>query len=194
MTPSRTRIENLPPLARRSGHQRQQREDSAFAAVVCAQNEHDVFERHHHQQRPEDQRDDAEDVGSRRRPLANGAERDGKGVERARADIAEHDTEGGQREKQGIVGAARKIALIGVGRRRRRGGDSKCRRGAAAEGNHRRRPQTEGEVRLALSQVVVTTSAYDGGACAYPRCRYFRDPEGRLPALPSPWFARTLCR
>ena len=79
--------------------QRQQRQDAAFAIVVGAQNEDDVFERDHRHQRPEDQRHHPEDVGGGRRGMAGGAQGDGKGVERARADIAEHHAERGEREE-----------------------------------------------------------------------------------------------
>src|SRR5215471_117032 len=44
-----------PRTIRNSLHQRQQRQDSAFAVVVGAQDEDDVFERHHRHQRPEDE-------------------------------------------------------------------------------------------------------------------------------------------
>ena len=80
-------------------HQGQQRQDAAFAIVIGAQDEDDVFERDHHHQRPEDQRDDPEDVGGDRRGMAGGIQGDGKGVERARADIAEHDAKRGEREE-----------------------------------------------------------------------------------------------
>src|SRR5262249_38567768 len=58
--------------------QRQQRKDSAFAVVVGAQDEDDVFERYHRHQRPEDQRDDPKDVGCGRDRMPGGAQRDGK--------------------------------------------------------------------------------------------------------------------
>ena len=75
---------------------RQQRQDAALAIVIGAQDEDDVFERDHHHQRPEDQRYHPDDVGSVRRGMAGGIQRDGKGVERARADIAEHHAERGE--------------------------------------------------------------------------------------------------
>ena len=80
-------------------HQGQQRQNAAFAIVVGTQNEDDVFERDHRHQRPEDQRHHPQDVGGNRRGMAGGIQGDGKGVERARADIAEHDAKRGEREE-----------------------------------------------------------------------------------------------
>ena len=80
-------------------HQGQQRQNAAFAIVVGTQNEHDVFERDHRHQRPEDQRHHPQDIGGNRRGMAGGIQGDGKGVERARADIAEHDAKRGEREE-----------------------------------------------------------------------------------------------
>jgi hypothetical protein len=39
------------------------------------------------------------DIGGNRRGMAGGIQGDGKGVERARADIAEHDAKRGEREE-----------------------------------------------------------------------------------------------
>jgi hypothetical protein len=80
-------------------HQGQQRQNAAFAIVVGTQNEDDVFERDHRHQRPEDQRHHPQDIGGNRRGMAGGIQGDGKGVERARADIAEHDAKRGEREE-----------------------------------------------------------------------------------------------
>ena len=52
--------------------------------------------RHHHDECPEDERDDGHDVGRCRHGVAGGVERDGEGVERAGADVAEHHAERGQ--------------------------------------------------------------------------------------------------
>jgi hypothetical protein len=49
--------------------------------------------------RPEDQRHHPQDIGGNRRGMAGGIQGDGKGVERARADIAEHDAKRGEREE-----------------------------------------------------------------------------------------------
>jgi hypothetical protein len=53
--------------------QRQHRDQAAFAVVVGAQDQHHVLERHDHGQRPEHQRQDAQDVlgVSGTRPCAN---------------------------------------------------------------------------------------------------------------------------
>jgi hypothetical protein len=80
-------------------HKGQQRQNAAFAIVIGAQNEDDVFERDHRHQRPEDQRHHPKDIGSSRRGMAGGIQGDRKGVERARADIAEHDAKRGEREE-----------------------------------------------------------------------------------------------
>src|SRR5262245_16880079 len=100
-------------------HQRQQRQDSAFAVVVGAQDEDDVFERHHRHQRPEDERDDPEDVDRGRDGMAGGAQRDGQGIERARADIAEHDAGRGEREEPGIALMVQFAAVGRIGARSR---------------------------------------------------------------------------
>ena len=47
-------------------HQGQQRQNAAFAVVVGAQDEDDVFERHYHHERPENERHDPENIGRRR--------------------------------------------------------------------------------------------------------------------------------
>jgi len=92
--------------------QRQQREDSAFAVVVGAHDEDDVFERHHRHQRPEDERDDPKDVGCGRDRMPGGAQRDGKRIERTRADIAEHDADRGEREEDRTALVAQ-LAAVG---------------------------------------------------------------------------------
>ena len=45
------------------GDQREQCQDTALAVIVGPQHEDDVFQRDHHGERPENQRDDPEDVG-----------------------------------------------------------------------------------------------------------------------------------
>ena len=78
------------PSAERPLRQRHQRQRAAFALVVGTHDENDVLDRHDDDQGPEHQRDDAKD----RRltdPAANVRERGPHGVERAGADIAEHD-------------------------------------------------------------------------------------------------------
>ena len=86
------------------GHQG---EDAAFAAVIGAHDQHDVFDRDHQDQRPEDQREDAQylprgDAGGFEM-LHTGLE----GVERAGADIAIDDAEHADdgTDPQGRLGA-----------------------------------------------------------------------------------------
>ena len=75
--------------------QRHQRHDAAFAAVVGAQHESHVFDGNHENQRPEDQRQNAEDV-FRRGGDALAGEAFAQGIQRAGADIAVYHAQGGQ--------------------------------------------------------------------------------------------------
>ena len=77
-----------------------QRHDAAFAAVVGAHDQHHVFQRHHDHQRPEDRRQPADDIGGGERDAVIGREGFLDRVERARADVAEHDAERGERERR----------------------------------------------------------------------------------------------
>jgi hypothetical protein len=84
--------------------EREEREDPPFTAVVGAHDERDVLDRHGEDERPQDERDDAEEVGvAEGRALRVG--RDLEGVEGARPDIAEDDADGGGRggEEGGFV-------------------------------------------------------------------------------------------
>ena len=77
-------------------HQRGQRQKPALAAVVGAHDDEDVFDRDDQHQRPDDQRERAED-----RVLAQIAEIDERlahGIERRGADIAVDDAERGDRQ------------------------------------------------------------------------------------------------
>ena len=85
--------------AGRAQHQRGQRQQAAFAAVVGAHDDRDVFDRDDQHQRPEDQRQRAEDrvvagIVECQQRLANGIERRG-------ADVAIDDAEGGDRQIAG---------------------------------------------------------------------------------------------
>ncbi len=104
------------PLRHRGGGQRQHRDEAAFAVVVGAQDQHDVLQRHDDRERPEHQRQHAVDVlfGERHPPVGEDLlER----VQRARADVAVHDTDGAQRERR----EAGSGTGLGHGRPRRRG-------------------------------------------------------------------------
>ena len=74
--------------------QRRQGENAAFAVVIHTHGEHDVFQRGDDDQRPDDQRQRAEDF--RRRLTRSDIEHGLHCVERAGADVAKHDTEGSQ--------------------------------------------------------------------------------------------------
>ena len=99
------------PFASTAGaaqRQRGKRKQSAFAAVVGAHDDEHVFHRDHQHQRPDDQRERAENG-----TLAQIAEinkRLADGVERRGADIAIDDAERGDRQAR--AGAQVKIALL----------------------------------------------------------------------------------
>jgi hypothetical protein len=84
-----------PERALRQSHQR---EHPALALVVSAHDEEDVFQRHHQKQRPERQRHHAEDGGASHRVFGRLTHGRLEGVERAGADIAEHDANGADRQ------------------------------------------------------------------------------------------------
>ena len=97
---------------RRAQYQRGQRQQAALAAIVGAHDDDDVFDGHDQDQRPEDQRQRAEN-----RVLADpaiGEQRLLGGIERRGADIAEHDAERRQRQ---AAGAARSFGRIAIGKR-----------------------------------------------------------------------------
>ena len=75
--------------------QRDERHDAALAVVVGAHHERDVGQRDDDHHRPEDQRDDAEHVlrADRHRVGVARVEDRLEGVDRAGADVAEHDPE-----------------------------------------------------------------------------------------------------
>ena len=79
---------------RRAMGQRRQRQHAAFAIIVGAHDEDDIFDRHHDHQRPEDQRQRAIDGRRRRAAAPPAASADlAHGIKRAGADIAEHDAQ-----------------------------------------------------------------------------------------------------
>ena len=80
--------------------QRRQREDAAFALVVGAHHDRDVLDRDDDQQRVDDQRQHAEHVLVRRRHRVRAEEALAHRVERAGADVAVDDADGGQRERE----------------------------------------------------------------------------------------------
>ena len=123
---------HAPPRVRRASlllkDEREQREDSALAAVVGSHDEDDVLDRDDEAEEPDDQRQDAVDVGRRRRDrmLLRG-EALLKRVQRARADVAVDDAERGQREdREALAGGMRLdvMALRAAPRRESRSGAS----------------------------------------------------------------------
>jgi hypothetical protein len=82
-------------------------EDAALAVVVGAQDEDAVLDRDDEDERPEDERQHAEDVGGRRGDGVRAVEALAQRVERAGADVPVDDAERGQR-KNGEVAAARR--------------------------------------------------------------------------------------
>ena len=85
-----------PAPSGRGGHQRGQREDAAFALVVGAHHDRDVLDRDDEQQRVDDERQHAEHVLVRRRHRVRAEEALAHRVERAGADVAVDDAEGGE--------------------------------------------------------------------------------------------------
>ena len=81
--------------------ERQQREDAALAVIVGAHDEDRVFDRDDDDQRPEDQRHDAEHGFRRHLPgRTGGFGGDVEGIERARADVAEHHPHARERRRR----------------------------------------------------------------------------------------------
>ncbi len=110
-------------LAQRDLGQRLQRQNAAFALVVRLHQEQHVFRRHDDQQRPDDQRHDADDLTDAEAGVLEMAERGLQRVERAGADVAEHDADRAQRQEPEIAGGVRSAPrAVAVGRRRDGGG------------------------------------------------------------------------
>jgi hypothetical protein len=80
-------------------------DDAAFAAVVGAQHQRDVFEGNDHRQAPEDQGNDAKQVGRVQREAVFRVENGFQRVQRAGTDITVHNAHGSQ-------GQCRQAALL----------------------------------------------------------------------------------
>ena len=192
-------------------HQGQQRQDPAFAVVVGAQDEDDVFERDHRHQRPEDERDHPKHVGRGRWGVADGTQGDGKRVERACPDIAEHDAKRGEREERAApfmrqLAGMRQLAAIrpvGGGRDGRGAADGSIHKAVIPpKGNVR--PAAGGRCRPARSRspppqpawrVMMAAVADFVAYCSHltsPENGHFTMNSGPR-ALASPWFAWNLC-
>jgi hypothetical protein len=83
----------------RRRREREQRHDAAFAVIIRPQDQDDVLQRNDDHQRPEDQRNDADDIESIERETVGGIEHGGERIERARADVTIDHAERGQRER-----------------------------------------------------------------------------------------------
>jgi hypothetical protein len=77
---------------------REQRENTPFTVVIDSHDERDVLKAHDDDERPHEKRCDAEDIVCMRRIGTAHGEARLEGIERARTDVAEDDTECGNRE------------------------------------------------------------------------------------------------
>ncbi|MCY1290815.1 hypothetical protein D9M70_399770 [compost metagenome] len=96
-------------------HQKsEQRQRAALPLVVGAQQEQHVLDRDDNRQRPDHQRDQADNLHVGHAVVGNRAQRFAKGIERAGADIAVDDTDRAKPEDQQ---AAQILRLVGGGMR-----------------------------------------------------------------------------
>jgi hypothetical protein len=103
--PSSSRRRAARAVLHRLRGQRQHGDQAAFAVVVGTQDQHHVLERRPRRQRPEHQRQDAQDVVGRQRHAAVG-EHLLQRIQRAGADVAVDDADGGQRRRRQGLGVA----------------------------------------------------------------------------------------
>ena len=108
----------IAPLAamRRAQHQRGQRQQAAFAAIIGAHDDDDVFHGHDQDQRPEDQRQRAKNRVLAR--FSEGEQRLLGRVERRGADVAEHDAKRRQRQAARAGGFGRFAARDAIRHRK----------------------------------------------------------------------------
>jgi hypothetical protein len=78
--------------------ERHQRQDAAFTVVVGAQHVAEVLDRDDDRHRPEDQRQHTEHVRFGRRDAVRAVQAVTYRVQRARADVAEHDAQRAERQ------------------------------------------------------------------------------------------------
>jgi hypothetical protein len=76
-----------------------QGEDAALATVVRPHHDEQVLDGDDDDQRPEDERQDTQHVGLRRRQVVLAGQRLPEGVQRAGPDVAEHDAERADRQR-----------------------------------------------------------------------------------------------
>ncbi len=91
------------PIAVLRRDQGREREDAALALIVGAHDHHDVFHRDDDQQRVDDQRQDAENVFRSGRDGVRSEEALAQRIERARADVAIDDADGGQGQDESVM-------------------------------------------------------------------------------------------
>jgi hypothetical protein len=82
------------------GHQRQQRQRTALTPIVGAHDDQHVLDRNQHHDRPEHQRQDAENVFGRYRDRMVAIEDFLQGIQRTGTDVAEDNTDGGDSERR----------------------------------------------------------------------------------------------
>ncbi len=93
----------------------EERERAAFAVVIGAQDQDHVFERDDDEERPEEERDDADDFGRGDAVGAGPGERFAQGVERACPDVAVHDPHRSEDQEEkgaglgGVLGVRRPL-------------------------------------------------------------------------------------
>ena len=104
--------------------QSRKRQNTTLAAVVGAQDKHDILDRHYKDQRPERQRKHAQYVGRRRRDRIVAVKRFAKCIQRRGTEIAVNHAECGQGEHEQLALTARSVWLRG------RGADGRMRDGS----------------------------------------------------------------
>ena len=98
--------------------QRHEGQDAAFALVVGLHQEHHIFRGDDDQQRPDDERDDADDIGWPERSAFELTQRRLQRIEGARADVAEHDADRAKHENPETPRRMRQVALGAINWRR----------------------------------------------------------------------------
>jgi hypothetical protein len=91
-------------------NEREQREYASLTVIVGPHHEDDVFDADHERERPDDERQDAKNVGRRRLQAILVSKAGLERVQRARADVTEHDAE---RRHGGRAGGATLVVLLG---------------------------------------------------------------------------------
>ena len=164
-------------LAERHLRQRIQRQDAAFALVVRLHQEQHVFGRHDDQQRPDDQRHDADDLADAEAVALEILERGSQRIERAGADVAEHDADGAERQQPEIAGGVRRPAHAVAVVRGREAGGREILRHESSETKAARRSRRSGDGRF----YTASPSAREGRPRFVPARRLDGSPLRRPP-------------